>query len=241
MKTIFLLVFLMGLESQANLATDLLKAADKARGSLAQGLSWRIEIVTTEDGETSTREFSVRARDVDAYVEALAPARNKGEVYLFNDRTMWFFKSSLKKPVAISARQKLTGQASNGDIASTNYARDYTATLEKTETLNGEKVHVLLLKAKSNNLTYDQIRYWISDQRKKGVKAEFLTLQGKPFKKAAFEYKNKILIDGSSLDFVSQMTITDAQFEESRSVIKYFDPKAATHPKTLFNVNNLSR
>jgi outer membrane lipoprotein-sorting protein len=237
----FFLTLLFAATARADLALDLLKSSDEARGSFEQGINWKAEIETSEDGETSTRGFSVRARGTDAYVEALSPARNQGEVYLFNDRTMWFFKPSLKKPVAISARQKLTGQAANGDIASTNYARDYTPTIEKTETIEGEKVHGLFLKAKSPNLTYDQIRYWISDKTRKGIKAEFLTLQGQPFKKATLEYKNKITVGGKTLDFVSLMTITDAQFENNKSTIKYSEPKATTLSKSLFNVNNLSR
>ena len=238
---LFCVMFFAGSWARADFAQDLLKESDRARGSLEGGVSWRIEIETSEDGETSKREFQVRAKGVDAYVEALQPARNKGELFLFNDRTMWFFKPSLRKPVAISARQKLTGQAANGDIASTNYARDYTPTIEKTELLNGEKCHVLLLKAKANNLTYDQIRYWISDKEKHGMKAEFLTLQGKPFKRATLAYGNQILVDGKKIDFVSSMTIVDAQFENNKSVIRYFEPKIAQHPASLFNVNNLSR
>ena len=241
MKKIILFSLLVVTQASADMAVDLLKASDRARGQLEKGVSWRIEVETTEEGETSKREFSVKASGGDAYVEAIAPARNKGEIYLFNDRTMWFFKPSLKKPVAISARQKLVGQAANGDIASTNYARDYTPTIEGVENINGEKVHVLMLKAKADNLTYDKIRYWVSDKTKRGIKAEFLTLQGKPFKRATLEYKNKIKIDGKSLDFVSEMTIVDAQFANDRSTIRYFEPKAATHPKNLFSVNNLSR
>ncbi len=237
----FWIVILSTAISYGDLAQDLLKASDRARGSLERGLTWESELATTEDGETSTRRFRVRAKGTDAYVEALAPSRNKGEVYLFNDRTMWFFKPSLRKPVAISARQKLSGQAAIGDIASTHYARDYSPTIEKTETIDGEKIHVLMLKAKADNLTYDQIRYWISDKTKRAVKAEFLTLQGQPFKRATLKYENKVTVDGKSLDFVSEMTIVDAQFENNQSVIKYENPRLEDHKSSLFNVNNLKR
>lgn len=238
-----LVSIVMGSQSFAkdNLDIELLKASDRARGSLEKGLTWESEVTTSEDGETSTRKFKVRAKGVNANVEALEPARNKGEVYLFNDRTMWFFKPSLKKPVAISARQKLTGQAANGDIASTHYARDYTPTLEKTEIIDGEKVHVLMLKAKANNLTYDQIRYWISEKTKRAIKAEFLTLQGKPFKRATLEYNNKVQVDGQTIDFVSKMEIVDATFEQNKSVLKYMNPRLEDHKESIFNVNNLKR
>jgi outer membrane lipoprotein-sorting protein len=241
MKWMLVLPIFFALNAYADLATDLLKASDQGRGGIKEGLTWKTKIDTTEDGENTVREFTVKAKEHDAFVEATSPARNKGEVFLFNDRNMWFFKPSLKKPVAISSRQKLTGQAANGDIASTHYARDYNATLEKTETLNGEKAHVLLLKAKGENLTYDQIRYWVTDKEKLAKRAEFLTLQGVTFKIGEIEYGNKITLAGKKIPFVSKMTITDAKFKDNRSIITYVDPRIEDHPTSLFNVNRLSR
>lgn len=242
MKKWISIVFLIAsVIAHADIAEDLLKASDRNRGGIKNGLSWRLRLETFEDGDKSVREFIVKAKGDDAYVEVTSPARNKSEVFIFNDRNMWFFKPSLKKPVAISARQKLTGQAANGDIASTNYARDYKATLEKTEVLKGQKMHVLLLKAKADNLTYDQIRYWISDSSKLAEKAEYLTLEGKPFKVGEMEYKNTITLNGKKIPFVSKLTISDAKFKENKSVITYGAPKLENHPASLFNVNRLSR
>ena len=241
MKTLFFALLLVATHAYADQASDLLKASDQARGGIEGGLTWKTKIETTEDGESSEREFIVKVKDHDALVEATSPARTKGEVYLFNDRNMWFFKPSLKKPVSISPRQKLSGQAANGDIASTHYARDYTATLEKTEARGADKIFVLLLKAKSPNLTYDQIRYYINGRTKLAEKAEFLTLQGQVFKVGDMEYKNSLSVGGKKTPFVSKMTIIDAKFKNNKSVINYDEPKAENHAASLFNINNLSR
>lgn len=245
MKALLFLTIVMALsaiaEGDGDPATALLQASDRGRGDVKAGVTWKSKIITTEDDEKSEREFLVKAKDHDAYVEALQPARTKGEIYIFNDRNMWFYKPSLKKPVSISPRQKLTGQAANGDIASTHYARDYSATLEKTEKRDGVDFHVLLLKANAPNLTYDQIRYWISDKTKLALRAEFLTLQGKVFKIGEMEYGNSLAIDGKSLPFVSKLTITDAKFPRNTSVIEYSGPHVESHPDSLFKVNNLSR
>lgn len=240
---LFLMTFVLttSFVANADFAEDLLKASDLGRGGVQDGLSWDIELKNTEEGETTERTFHVRAKDPDALVEALLPARNKGEVFLFNDRNMWFYKPGLKKPVSISSRQKLTGQAANGDIASTHYARDYKATLEKSEIINGEKFHVLLLKAKAENLTYDQIRYWISDSSRLARKAEFLTLQGTPFKRAELDYENSILFAGKKVPFVSELRITDAKFSENKSILKYKNPKIEALSTSIFNLNRLSR
>jgi outer membrane lipoprotein-sorting protein len=240
MKTILLSLFL-ALNAQAITPTDLLKVADRSRGNIGDGITWNAKVETWEDGDHSEREFLVKAKGNDALVEATAPARTRGEKFVFNDRNMWFYKPSLRKPVSISSRQKLSGQAANGDIASTHYARDYDPTFEKTEVINGKKCAVLLLKAKNSQVTYDQIRYWIDEKTKLGIKAEFLTLQGKPFKIGMLEYKNILKTNKGSTPFVSQLTIVDAKFPKNRSVIHYSNPKASELPDSLFNVNNLSR
>ena len=241
MKILAVVFFLFLQMAHADQATELLEASDQGRGGIKEGIEWTGVVQTFENGNENERQFLIKAKDHDAYVESLAPSKNKGEIFLFNDRQMWFFKPSLKKPISISPRQKLTGQASNGDIASTHYARDYTATLEKTDIYEGVKHHILLLKAKSPNLTYDQIRYWVSDQTKLASKAEFLTLQGKAFKYGYLEYKNTLDVHGKKMPFVSQLTIVDAKYENNKSIIKYSSPKLANHPDAIFNYNNMTR
>lgn len=236
------IVFASGFVFAADDAASLLKESDRSRGSIKGGIVWKAIVSTSEDGDETTREFKIQARADDAYVEASSPAKNRGEIYIFNDRNMWFFKPSLKRPVSISARQRLVGQASNGDIASTHYARDYAAVIEKTEddpTLG--KMHVLMLTAKSKNLTYDKIRYWISDKTKLAMKAEFLTIQGKPFKIGTMKYANKITVDGKAIPFVSELAIYDAKNKKNKSVITYEKPEVSNVPTSIFNVNNLTR
>jgi hypothetical protein len=222
-------------------ATELLKSADRARGGLVKGLEWTVNIESVEDGDNSTRAFQVRALEINALVQAVAPARNKGEVFLFNDHDLWFAKPGLKKPVAISARQRLTGQAANGDIASTHYFRDYNATIEGKGAVNGEPVTILKLKAKDPKVTYDQIRYFVSNKRGLALKAEFMTLQGEVMKTATFEYGNQIASGSEKFPFVSKMTIRDAKAPDNMSVIQYSEPRIKETSASLFNVNNLVR
>lgn len=243
MKQFILLLALLTLKLHAAppSATDLLKASDRSRGGVSQGMSWEAELTSVEEGETSERKFTVKTKGNDALVEMTAPARNKGEKFLFNDLVMWFYKPSLRKPVSVSARQKNSGQAANGDIATIQYARDYNAKIIGSEKIDKDTVWILMLTAKSKDVTYDQIKYWISSTKKLGIKAEYLTLQGKPFKKATFVYGNTIKSNGKTEPFISEMVITDANFPNNKSTIIYKKPSTMDFPSGIFNVNNLSR
>jgi Outer membrane lipoprotein-sorting protein len=222
-------------------AVSLLRDSDRARGGLKDGITWTVEITSVEDGVTTQHAYLVKAHGDDALAEATAPPRAKGEKMLFNDRTLWFIKPGLRKPVSISARQKLSGQAANGDIASTHYARDYDAVISGEEAVNGEPSYRLELKAKTPSVTYDRIRYWISKSRRQALKAEFLTVSGEVFKSASFAYGNVVTVDGAALDFVKTMTITDAMGSGATSTLRFGAPKPQAHPASMFNVNNVVR
>ena len=227
--------------AQAPPPDELLRAADRARGGLGTGITWNVTVEASDEGTVTSRTFLVKARGLDALVEALAPARYKGEIMLFNDRTIWFVKPGLRKPVSISPRQRLTGDAANGDIATTNYARDYEGTITGETTVDGEACYTLDLKARARNVTYDRIRYWISKKRRLGLKAEFLTVSGELFKSATFTYGNVLKTPEGTFEFVSRMHIRDETGAKSETVMTFAQPKAESHATSLFNINNVVR
>ncbi len=227
--------------AQAVTAEALLQESDRARGGVAGGITWNATVEAEEEGQKTSRSFLVKARENDALVEALAPPRHKGEIMLFNDRIIWFIKPGLRRPVSISPRQRLSGDAANGDIASTNYARDYQGTIAGEESVNGEETYLLELKARGKNVTYDRIRYWISKKKHLGVKAEFLTVSGTVFKTAAFEYGSVLRSPAGDFPFVSVMTIRDATGSGAVTRILFETPRAEKHPVTMFNINNVVR
>lgn len=223
-------------------AAALLRDADRARGGLEEGLSWTVVVESTEDGAASRTAYRVRARGDDALAEALAPPRRKGEVVLFNDRNIWYLKPGLRRPIAISARQRLQGEAATGDISSTHYARDYEGTIAGEDVVDGEPAWRLDLRARSRAVTYDRIRYWISKRRRLALRAEFLTVGGDVFKTATFEYGSRLRVgSGPELDLVSRMTIRDAMGAGDVTVLTFESPRAERHAESVFNVNNVAR
>jgi len=138
-------------------AQTLLAQSDRVRCSGMPGVVFLVHVrnekspgEVEEDAEVLMR---VKARDGSSTAEIIEPLRTKGLRLLQVQRNMWIYRPTMKKPVVISPRQRLSGQASLGDIASTGYARDYVATYLRRDSYKGETSHMLELTAGSTNTT----------------------------------------------------------------------------------------
>jgi hypothetical protein len=219
---------------------EILRKADEARGNM-EGVVWEIDIKSIEGGREQNRIIKVSARGFNSLAEFLAPPNVKGQKLLMIDRNMWFVKPGLSKAVPISPRQKLIGGAANGDIASTNYAGDYKVTQTAEDTINGEDCYLFDLSAVDKKVTYDRIKYWISEERLVGVKAEFYTVSGKMFKTATFSYDNSITVDEAPRPFISKMVITSAVMKEDVTTMIFGKVAFKKIPDSMFNLNLLLR
>jgi Outer membrane lipoprotein-sorting protein len=201
-------------------AHTILKDSDQARGGGLPGIEWEIKVVSRDGDRTEeTQRLLVKAVNDASVAETLEPVRFRGSKILQVKRNMWLTKPGLSKPIPISPRQRMSGQASNGDIAATNYAGDYDAKMSGTENIDGEPCYVLDLTAKHKRTTYDKIRYWVSVKRLVGLKAEFYSVSGKLLKTAHFEYNNTIEHAGKRIPFVSKMTIRDALVDAETTMV----------------------
>lgn len=228
-----------GLHAQPD-PSQLIKNADLARGGGIPGLTWDVFAVNTGSlaDELPDHRLRIKASDASSLAEVLEPANSKGAKMLQVDRNMWMTKPGLRKPVAISPRQRLTGQASIGDIAATNYAKDYTAQLIKEESIGEELCVVLELTANTKQTTYDRITYWISKSRGVALRADFLTPSGKLMKSARFEYSNSASSGGRAFPFISRMVITDA-LSDAQTTLQYSNIKVQPIAAAEFDVANL--
>ncbi|MCS6763669.1 MAG: outer membrane lipoprotein-sorting protein [Candidatus Protistobacter heckmanni] len=209
-------------------AMQLLKRSDQARGGGYAGLVWEIQVTNTGSGaeDQPNQKLCIKAVDTASVAEVLDPPNTKGSCMLQVDRNMWMTKHGLKKPVAI------------GDIAATNYAKDYSAKYLRQEDVGGEPCHVLDLSVNNRQTTYDRITYWVLAKRGLAVKAEFLSLSCKKLKSADFEYGNSIVANGKTIPFVSKMTIADA-LTDARTTLQYTRIKVQAVPASEFDVGNL--
>ncbi|WP_025324140.1 outer membrane lipoprotein-sorting protein [Deferrisoma camini] len=234
------LVFAAAAAGAALSPRQVLERADRARGKLP-GMVWTVKMTSVERGRTRKQTLEVKARNEDVLATFTAPPRVKGQKLLMVGRNMWFIKPGVSKPVPISPRQKLMGQAANGDIASTNYSGDYDGVIVGEEAVNGEDCYVLDLRARNKKVTYDRIKYWVSKSRLVGVRAEFYTVSGKLFKTAEFEYRNRVRYRGEEIPFVSRMVIRDAIRPQEVTTLEYSKITVKRLPDATFNLNLLVR
>lgn len=154
----------------------------------------------------------------------LAPARDANKLFLYSGKDMWFYDPSSKASVRVSPQQRLLGQAANGDVMITNFARDYQATSATEEdTQDGERqtrhCNKLLLSAGTPDATYHHIEMWVDAANNRPVKARFYTESGKLLKTAYYRHYQKqlggeyatetVLIDGLDTNWVTVMRLSD--------------------------------
>jgi Outer membrane lipoprotein-sorting protein len=216
---------------------DILRKADQSRGNL-EGITWKVILAHT-DTRAETMNFDVKARGFDILAENLAPPKDRGNKVLMVNGNMWFHKPGLSKPVPISQRQRLMGNAAYGDIAATNYAEDYQATPLADEKVNGELCYVFDLNAKDNRAAYDRIKYWISKERVVGVKAEYFTVSGKMFKSASMDSANTVKINDEVRPFISKITIYDELLSSNVTTLSLTKPTFRKLASYMFDVNLL--
>ena len=223
-------------------AGQLVRSADRARGAeVSPGLSWTVNITSVEGEKTQTQTYAVKTRGDDALIECTEPEKRRGEVILARGPDLWFSKPSLRTPVSISPKQRLSGKAANGDIASTLFSRDYDAKLVGREDIGGRPAYRLELTAKSKSVPYQTIRYWVDAERQVGLKAEFLTGPDKVFKTAEYEHGNQLTVDAQARPFISKMTIRDPAFPANVTTFEYSDVRVEDHPEGLFELSRLTR
>lgn len=214
-------------------ANEIVKKADLKRGLGNVSHSFN---VTISNQDEKKEVYSVSFRDVNASLtEQTSPERARGRKLLMKEYDIWLFTPDIKKPLRISLEQKLTGEVSNGDIAKTNYAEDYDATLLGVEKKDNNEVYKLELKAKNKKVTYGRIEYTVSKKDFMPIDATFFALSGKPLKSAQFsDFKQ---IQGTSR--ATKMVIRDYLQKNKFSTMVFSDHKITKFDDSIFNKDSL--
>lgn len=165
-------------------AADILAASDAIRNP-ARSFSVTVTLTEFQAGkqvDTSTlisySRTQAQSSQFASLIRFVLPARDAGKLILKNGNDMWFYDPTSKASVRLSPQQRLLGQASNGDVATVNLAKDYRATLTgEEEVLDGErrkrKAYKLALAAATPAVTYASIEMWVDVENSRPLKARF--------------------------------------------------------------------
>ena len=211
-------------------ATALLKRSDCYRNGWPS-YTLRVKITNYEAGKSDEDHlYEVSQKGTDkTYVEFMSP-REKGRHLLMLADDMWIYLPDTSRPVRITPLERLSGDASNGDVARTNYAVDYSAEFLREEKLGSLDCYVLNLTSKRKGATYQRILYWIRAEDARPVRAEFYLTSGKHIKSATFdEYKES----GGRL-ILRKLTLYDEIRHNSHSVLEYSNAAPRDLPDKLF-------
>ena len=163
------------------------------------------------------------------YVEFMSP-REKGRHLLMLGDDMWVYLPDTSRPVRITPLERLTGDASNGDVARTNYAVDYAPVYLRSERVGAVDCNVLELTAKRKGATYQRIVYWLRTEDARPVRAQFYLTSGKHIKSATFDQYEQ---SGGRL-LLHKLTLYDEIRHNSHSVLEYTGAAQRSLPDKLF-------
>ena len=222
-------------QSATPTAQEMLAASDKVRNP---GRPFRLTNTLTEyrSGQAVNRSVLTVFAKEDAgsgqfrnIVRFVDPPRDQGKLVLMDGTKMWFYDPASKASVPISPQQRLIGQASDGDVVTVNFARDYKGSLVGEERLkDADRVDRdcwhLDLAAATPEAVYSRVEFWLEKGTYRPVKGKYYSDSGRLLKIAYFHrYQDElgaprptetIIIDAVDSKLVTTMDTSDWRPQE---------------------------
>lgn len=170
------------------------------------------------------------------------PNNDRGKLLLRNDNILWFYDPKSKASVRMSPRQRLLGNASNGDVITSNFTLDYASVLAGEEAVtDGDRTirqaWKLQLSAINDFAPYQQVELWVDKENDRPLKGKFYGNSGKLLKVAW--YRNwqpvferirpteVVIADGFNPNKVTLMQMS--QYQEKALPLSWFNKEWLSH------------
>lgn len=247
--TLLSLILTLGLAAPAAGATDsadaaqILSAADAYRNFRDQSFTFDLVLRSEEPGKDE-KVFGMEVEIKDSHtslVKYMEPVSERGKAMLMAGNNLWFQAPTNRKPIRITPQQRLLGEASNGDVASTDFSGDYSPELLGDEPVDGVACYKLALSAKPGSLAaYRSLHLWVRKDDGAPVKAEFFAPSGKLLKTAWYRRYEPVAAAGGKLQ-LTEIEIVNAVNNKRRTVMEYSNFAIREIPDSHFNPRYLSR
>jgi hypothetical protein len=163
---------------------------------------------------------------------------DKGTKLLMVDNDMWVFMPSAAKPIRVSARQRLTGNAVYGDVVRLQFVGNYKAEMGKPDHFQGRSAIVLILTAIDGRpVTYDRIEYWIDSATHSPLKALYESADGKILREGYFDTFRTVF----GVKRPSHFRLVDHLEPSHVTTIVFSGEKRVKLPDLLFERENFAR
>lgn len=223
---------------------EILKKADEYRNFRGKSFAFDLTLQSIEPGETA-KTFQMRAEILNSHTSLIVytgPASERGKALLMEGTNLWFQSPTNSKPIRITPQQRLLGEASNGDVASTDFSGDYVpAILSAQEVVEGVLSYKLELTAKPDSLAaYKKIHFWVNEKNFAPIKADFFAASGKMLKTAYYKSFEKITAAANKPQLV-ELEIVNAVSAEKRTTMRYSNFSVTEFPASRFTPAYLQR
>jgi len=148
---------------------DLLRRVDSLASYMDTDFSAEYTFIQDKPGQGKTKTVAdvFRRDSKESYViKVKEPYISRGQIYLKEGKTMWFYDPDSKKFNSTSNQDRFQNtNARNSDFTRSTLAQDYRIRSGADTTLgNGRiKCRVLELEGLTNDLTYPKMKIWISE------------------------------------------------------------------------------
>ena len=170
-----------------------------------------------------------------AFVEILAPPREKGRQMLKLGDIVWSYLPSVKKSIRVSGRGSfMGGDFENNDVLRLNLVDDYIPKI--IEELPDQ--YVLGLKGRDLSLSYAKIKLWVRKDNFQPVRQEYFTLSDKLMKSVAYQD----IRDFNGLKRPAKLVMQSALHPKQKTVLELMKfKKGVKNPSKIFRRSTLGR
>ena len=166
-KHICILLFISASSLWSLTDLELLRRADSLASYLDTDFSAQYTIIQDRPGQSQTRTVAgvFRRDSSETYVIIIMePSISRGQGYLKQGRTLWFYDPSSKRFNSTSSQDRFQNtNARNSDFTRSTLAQDYRITGGADAVLGRLNCRVLTLEGITNDLTFPRMKIWISE------------------------------------------------------------------------------
>ncbi len=233
-----LMLFAMPVAAQELSADQILRQVDQMLDLRDSELDFEMNVYRDKELR-KTYQINVKYREWEYLIsETLYPPRNQGEKMLKVGDNMWSYFPKINKTMRISESNSFSNSDfSNMDIMNPQLSEDYVPTLLGIEEYDGEEAYTLELNAKTEDVPYAKILYWIRTSDLYPLRRDYYTFSGHLLKRLVLHTKTDVR--GSLPDtFIMTSVLEQNKF----SVLRYVDIKTNQHfPPELFRKDTLAK